>query len=1084
MLYFSFSLFSLSRNSIYSIHYTYYSLAISSILSSLFILLFAFLSDLLLFCSLPFNSKYSSVWLLLSFILRLDFILPFFIIFLLGSWLLNSLPLILLFFSMSLLFSFRTAIIIYSSFFLTLFLFMWINDYILECVFCFSRTECFSLVYGIKLFILSELMLFFCVFWTQLNFRFCLNVFSLFNSLPLLSSYCFAIPYSNVIILLFSSLPCQACIVFYKLGFLFSAMEQLGQCISCGMVFLVLQLKEFFYSFHSISDCLIGSIFYFTTSLHGLHVLLGLSYFILILFLFLASLLINPPSLVNCILFVLLIPRCVNFWFYYIYFKRFNFCFIYVIYFIPFSKSIWYYFILFIPFLFNLFYLIVLFYSRCLLFNVLNGYYIRFINLLYLIVYFLCFIDLVLFNCSFYLALLLISSFNLVLLFISFNSFYFFLYCIFKLGAFIMNRQWSWFQRIIFFFNSLLFSSIYLALLFISSIYCVALIGSFFFAFNCFYLNVLSFYLIALLLLIELFLLFALLIAFLLICSFYSFFFKYVFNLPYLFCFSLILAFNLVLFILISSFICSFNLISSILIIFEPLLVWAMAKNMVIECFAFISILFQLHSLVLLIALLISSILFFALYILVFILVYLILFDSILGCVVLISSFSFRFSLSLFSFSFFISVIKAIDFWVIVFFINLFSFYSTPFRIGSLSAPYFKWLLYLFLICSFNSICSFKSSSIISSIWLILLLEPWILFLSLFILIAFILFSLIAFIIFVYLVRLIAFFSNKGMIIIINCFLISLIGFDTCIAIAAVYGFVIILFLLFMEPFKAIIIKYSLVIIIFFDSLLEPLFAIAAVYSIYFIYSFCYWVVYYYLVLFNSSSIIPCSSYCFFVFFKSAFKCFVIFNSSISFNVLFLTLFILLEPLFAIAAVYSINLIRTAFRFNCSLYLCYILFFLLLSGLFNSFCYWVVYLVYLVEFCLFCIAAVYSINIFFLITLFFFFDLVLLFILFNPLCSVICFILFVRASLLQQSILMISFYLLLLFVLDYLVFNLFSSLCYLYCFFSLLFICSILINGYYICFILVEFSDSLMISSLYWHFVDVIWIIVFFLYFY
>jgi len=84
----------------------------------------------------------------------------------------------------------------------------------------------------------------------------------------------------------FSSLPIQATIIFYKVGLFYCCIEQLGQTVSCGIIFLVLQLKEFFYSFHSITDCMIGSIFYFTTGLHGAHVFLGLLYFYLILCLY------------------------------------------------------------------------------------------------------------------------------------------------------------------------------------------------------------------------------------------------------------------------------------------------------------------------------------------------------------------------------------------------------------------------------------------------------------------------------------------------------------------------------------------------------------------------------------------------------------------------------------------------------------------------------------------------------------------------------------------------------------------------------------------------------------------------------
>jgi heme/copper-type cytochrome/quinol oxidase subunit 3 len=99
---------------------------------------------------------------------------------------------------------------------------------------------------------------------------------SLYFSLPLLSSYTFSIPFSNVLILIFSSLPIQSSSVFYKVGLFKQSIEQLGQTISSGLLFMVLQIKEFFYSYLSISDSIVGSIFYFTTGLHGMHVMIGL----------------------------------------------------------------------------------------------------------------------------------------------------------------------------------------------------------------------------------------------------------------------------------------------------------------------------------------------------------------------------------------------------------------------------------------------------------------------------------------------------------------------------------------------------------------------------------------------------------------------------------------------------------------------------------------------------------------------------------------------------------------------------------------------------------------------------------------
>ena len=58
--------------------------------------------------------------------------------------------------------------------------------------------------------------------------------------------------------------------------------EQSGQTIPCGPVSLVLQIKEFLYSYLSIPDRMIGSLFYSTTGLHGAHATLGMPHFYLI----------------------------------------------------------------------------------------------------------------------------------------------------------------------------------------------------------------------------------------------------------------------------------------------------------------------------------------------------------------------------------------------------------------------------------------------------------------------------------------------------------------------------------------------------------------------------------------------------------------------------------------------------------------------------------------------------------------------------------------------------------------------------------------------------------------------------------
>ena len=173
----------------------------------------------------------------------------------------------------------------------------WMNDLWMESFLALTGTEQFSLIYGIKWLIVSECMLFFACFWSLINFRVISTGFSLFFSFPLFFTYSFGIPFSNLLILLFSGVPIQAAQIFLKIGFLINTIEGLGQCLCCGWLFIILQLKEFLYSYFSLSDVMIGSIFYFTTGLHGFHVLFGSFGFFLTLWLIIFS--VNDYSLTS-----------------------------------------------------------------------------------------------------------------------------------------------------------------------------------------------------------------------------------------------------------------------------------------------------------------------------------------------------------------------------------------------------------------------------------------------------------------------------------------------------------------------------------------------------------------------------------------------------------------------------------------------------------------------------------------------------------------------------------------------------------------------------------------------------------------
>jgi len=163
----------------------------------------------------------------------------------------------------------------------------WVNDLIIESFVYFNHNELSILYLGFKLFILSEFMIFLSLFSSYFNYM--LLSLSL-SSLSIFIVF-FSIPMSNLLILLYSSFSIQSSLIFIKFGYLLNVVEGLSQTVSIGILFLCLQFKEFLFSIFSYSSSFIGSLLYFTTGLHGLHVIIGLllllfSFYMLFLFSF------------------------------------------------------------------------------------------------------------------------------------------------------------------------------------------------------------------------------------------------------------------------------------------------------------------------------------------------------------------------------------------------------------------------------------------------------------------------------------------------------------------------------------------------------------------------------------------------------------------------------------------------------------------------------------------------------------------------------------------------------------------------------------------------------------------------------
>nr|WCB99521.1 cytochrome c oxidase subunit 3 [Meteorus sp. 1 XHS-2023a] len=167
-------------------------------------------------------------------------------------------------------------------------LFQWWRDVVRESTFqgSHSKNVIKGLRLGMFLFILSELMFFLSIFWSFFHMMLAPSIeigmsFPSFN-VEIFNPY--NIPLLNTMILLSSGVFITVCHHSLLKNMYFKSVINLMLTLFMGVVFTLIQVKEYNESFFIISDSVYGSIFFFATGFHGLHVLIG-SIFIFIVFL-------------------------------------------------------------------------------------------------------------------------------------------------------------------------------------------------------------------------------------------------------------------------------------------------------------------------------------------------------------------------------------------------------------------------------------------------------------------------------------------------------------------------------------------------------------------------------------------------------------------------------------------------------------------------------------------------------------------------------------------------------------------------------------------------------------------------------
>ena len=156
---------------------------------------------------------------------------------------------------------------------------LWWKDTIIESTYQghHTKTVKYGLTLGVILFIISEIMLFFSIFWAFFHSILSpsIELGSIWPPIGIEPLNPFEVPLLNTIILLTSG--CTITVSHSKIisGDRKSTILYLILTILLAWLFLNLQYLEYINSSFTITDSIYGSSFYFSTSFHGFHVIIG-----------------------------------------------------------------------------------------------------------------------------------------------------------------------------------------------------------------------------------------------------------------------------------------------------------------------------------------------------------------------------------------------------------------------------------------------------------------------------------------------------------------------------------------------------------------------------------------------------------------------------------------------------------------------------------------------------------------------------------------------------------------------------------------------------------------------------------------